>query len=76
MRRFSANASKARQATSRARLIEKIKIEDIKPSSRQYPYLQFLYDDRDRLHRYVLDSGTHRDHHADQLGDAGPRTRS
>ena len=55
VRRFSANASKARQATSRARLIEKIKIEDIKPSSRQYPYLQFLYDDRDRLHRYVLD---------------------
>src|SRR3990167_4403913 len=35
VRRFSANASKARQATSRARQIEKIKVEDIKPSSRQ-----------------------------------------
>ena len=39
--RFSANASKARQATSRARQIEKIKLEDIKPSSRQYPYIRF-----------------------------------
>ncbi len=55
VRRFSANASKARQATSRARLIEKIKVEDIKPSSRQYPYLRFDIDDRDRLHRYVLE---------------------
>ena len=55
VRRFSANASKARQATSRARLIEKIKVEDIKPSSRQYPYLRFNIDDRDKLHRFVLE---------------------
>ncbi len=55
VRRFSANASKARQATSRARLIEKIKVEDIKPSSRQYPYLRFDINDRDKLHRYVLE---------------------
>ncbi len=41
VRRFSANASKARQATSRRRQIEKIKIEDIKPSSRQNPYIRF-----------------------------------
>ncbi|HVN42887.1 MAG TPA: ABC-F family ATPase [Steroidobacteraceae bacterium] len=41
VRRFSANASKARQATSRRRQIEKIKIEEIKPSSRQYPYIRF-----------------------------------
>jgi ATPase subunit of ABC transporter with duplicated ATPase domains len=41
VRRFSANASKARQATSRARQIEKIKIEEIKPSSRQNPYIRF-----------------------------------
>ena len=40
VRRFSANASKARQATSRKQL-EKIKIEEIKPSSRQNPYIRF-----------------------------------
>ena len=56
VRRFSANASKARQATSRARLIEKIKVEDIKPSSRQYPYIRFEFDDRDHLHRYVFEA--------------------
>ncbi len=42
--RFSANASKAKQATSRARLIEKIKIEDVKPSSRQNPFIRFSQD--------------------------------
>jgi ATPase subunit of ABC transporter with duplicated ATPase domains len=41
IRRFSANASKARQATSRRRQLEKIKIEEIKPSSRQNPYIRF-----------------------------------
>jgi ATPase subunit of ABC transporter with duplicated ATPase domains len=41
VRRFSANASKARQATSRRRQIDKIKIEEIKPSSRQNPYIRF-----------------------------------
>jgi ATPase subunit of ABC transporter with duplicated ATPase domains len=41
VRRFSANASKARQATSRLKAIEKIKIEEIKPSSRQNPYIRF-----------------------------------
>ena len=39
--RFSANASKAKQATSRARQLEKIKLEDIKPSSRVSPYIRF-----------------------------------
>ncbi|MEM7179432.1 MAG: ABC-F family ATPase [Spirochaetota bacterium] len=39
--RFSANASKAKQATARAKLIEKIKIDDIKPSSRVSPYIRF-----------------------------------
>ncbi len=47
--RFSANASKAKQATSRARQIEKIKLEDIKPSSRQNPYIRF--EQRTKLHR-------------------------
>jgi ATPase subunit of ABC transporter with duplicated ATPase domains len=41
VRRFSANASKARQATSRRKQIEKIRIEDIKPSTRQNPYIRF-----------------------------------
>ncbi len=56
VRRFSANASKARQATSRARQIEKIKLEDIKPSSRQYPYIRFEVDARDKLYRYALEA--------------------
>ena len=41
VRRFSANASKSRQATSRRRQIEKIKIEEVRPSSRQNPYIRF-----------------------------------
>lgn len=52
--RFSANASKARQATSRARQIEKIKLEDIKPSSRQYPYIRLEMDEREKLHRLAV----------------------
>ena len=41
IRRFSANASKSKQATSRAKLLEKLTIEDIQPSSRKYPYVNF-----------------------------------
>ena len=55
VRRFSANASKARQATSRAKQIEKIKIEDIKPSSRQYPWIGFDYDSKEKLHRLAVE---------------------
>ncbi|MGX8797522.1 ABC-F family ATP-binding cassette domain-containing protein [Fusibacter sp. JL298sf-3] len=39
--RFSSNASKAKQATSRKKMLEKIKIEDIEPSSRRYPFVGF-----------------------------------
>ena len=39
--RFSANASKSKQATSRKKELEKITLEDIKPSSRKYPYIDF-----------------------------------
>jgi ATPase subunit of ABC transporter with duplicated ATPase domains len=39
--RFSANASKSRQATSRKRQLEKLTLEDIKPSSRKYPFVNF-----------------------------------
>ncbi len=55
VRRFSANKSKARQATSRARQIEKIKIEDVKPSSRQYPYIRFEVDEKEKLHRLAVE---------------------
>ncbi|MEJ8801947.1 ABC-F family ATP-binding cassette domain-containing protein [Pontibacter sp. H249] len=41
IRRFSANASKSKQATSRAKLLEKLTVEDIQPSSRKYPYIAF-----------------------------------
>ncbi|PWG00116.1 ABC-F family ATP-binding cassette domain-containing protein [Levilactobacillus bambusae] len=39
--RFSANASKSKQATSRKKQLDKITLEDIKPSSRQYPFIKF-----------------------------------
>ena len=55
VRRFSANASKAKQATSRAKQIDKIKIEEFKPSSRQYPFIRFEYDERDKLHRNAVE---------------------
>ena len=41
IQRFSANASKSKQATSRKRALEKIQLDDIKPSSRKYPYIDF-----------------------------------
>ncbi len=50
--RFSANASKAKQATSRAKRIEKIKLDDIKPSSRVSPYIRF--NQEKKLHRQAL----------------------
>ena len=42
--RFSANASKSKQATSRKRALEKIELDTIKPSSRKYPYIDFRPD--------------------------------
>jgi len=51
--RFSANASKARQATSRARQLEKIKLEEVKPSSRVNPFIRF--DQAKKLHRLALE---------------------
>ncbi|MGK0414819.1 MAG: ATPase subunit of ABC transporter with duplicated ATPase domains, partial [Polaribacter sp.] len=45
IRRFSANVAKSKQATSRKKMIEKLNVEDIKPSSRRYPAIIF---DRDR----------------------------
>jgi ATPase components of ABC transporters with duplicated ATPase domains len=51
--RFSANASKAKQATSRARQIDKIKLEEVKPSSRQNPFIRF--NQEKKLYRNVLE---------------------
>ena len=51
--RFSANASKAKQATSRARQLDKIKLEEIKPSSRVNPYIRF--EVAKKLYRMELD---------------------
>ncbi len=51
--RFSANASKSKQATSRAKQIEKIKIDEFKPSSRQNPFIRFNQDKK--LHRTALE---------------------
>ncbi|MFI3237188.1 MAG: ATP-binding cassette domain-containing protein [Lachnospiraceae bacterium] len=42
--RFSANASKSKQATSRKRALEKIELDDMRPSSRKYPYIDFRPD--------------------------------
>ncbi|HIU64226.1 MAG TPA: ATP-binding cassette domain-containing protein [Candidatus Avacidaminococcus intestinavium] len=44
IQRFSANASKSKQATSRKKLLEKIELDDIKPSTRRYPYINFKPD--------------------------------
>lgn len=55
IRRVSANKSKSRQATSRRKLIEKIRPEDVKPSSRQYPWIRFDVDEKNKLHRFALE---------------------
>lgn len=54
VRRFSANKSKARQATSRAKMIDKIKIEEFKPSSRAYPFVRF--EGEKKLHRLAVET--------------------
>jgi ATPase subunit of ABC transporter with duplicated ATPase domains len=51
--RFSANASKARQATSRAKQIDKIVLDEIKPSSRQNPFIRF--EQEKKLYRLALE---------------------
>ena len=53
VRRFSANASKAKQATSRAKQIDKIQLEEVKPSSRQNPFIRFEQDKK--LHRLAVE---------------------
>jgi ATPase subunit of ABC transporter with duplicated ATPase domains len=57
--RFSANASKAKQATSRAKRIEKIKLDDIKPSSRISPFIRFKQEKKLHRQALVLDKLSH-----------------
>ena len=54
--RFSANKSKARQATSRLKQVDKLKSDmvQVKPSSRQSPFIRFDVDDKARLHRQAI----------------------
>jgi ATPase subunit of ABC transporter with duplicated ATPase domains len=56
VRRFRAHKAKARQATSRRKMIEKLKVEDVKPSSRQYPFIRLLVDDKEKLHRIAVEA--------------------
>jgi ATPase subunit of ABC transporter with duplicated ATPase domains len=56
VRRFRAHKAKARQATSRVKQIEKLKVEDVKPSSRQYPFIRFLVDPKEKLHRLAVEA--------------------
>jgi ATPase subunit of ABC transporter with duplicated ATPase domains len=56
VRRFRAHKAKARQATSRMKQIDKLKVEDVKPSSRQYPFIRLRVDDKERLHRFAVEA--------------------
>ncbi len=53
VRRFSANASKAKQATSRAKQLDKIQLDEVKPSSRVNPFIRF--DQTKKLHRLAVE---------------------
>ena len=55
VRRFRAHKAKARQATSRMKMIEKLKPEDVKPSSRQYPFIRLKIDPKEKLHRLAVE---------------------
>jgi len=55
VRRFRAHKAKARQATSRMKMIEKLRPEDVKPSSRQYPYIRLQVDPKEKLHRLAVE---------------------
>jgi len=66
VRRFSANASKAKQATSRAKQLDKIKLDEVKPSSRVNPFIRF--DQTKKLHRLALEvEGLSKGYGADPL---------
>ena len=61
IRRFSANASKSRQATSRKKALEKIQLDEIKASSRRYPYINFDIDRELGNDVIIVDNISYRD---------------
>jgi len=65
VRRFSANASKAKQATSRAKQLDKIKLDEVKPSSRVNPFIRF--DQDKKLHRTAVEVENLQKHYDDQV---------
>ena len=67
--RFSANASKSKQATSRKKTLEKIELDDIKPSSRRYPYVNFKMNREIGNDVVTLDGVTYVDEDGNQLLD-------
>jgi len=55
VRRVSANKARSRQATSRIKAIDKLRPEEVKPSSRQNPYIRFDHDPNQKLHRHAVE---------------------
>jgi len=55
VRRFSANKARSKQATSRIKQIDKLRPDDVKPSSRQNPFIRFEYDSKQKLHRHAVE---------------------
>ena len=87
IQRFSANASKSKQATSRKRALEKIELEDMRPSSRKYPYIDFKPNREignevltvENISKTVdgvkvLDNISFTVHHDDKIAFVGPNT--
>lgn len=64
--RFSANASKSKQATSRRKLIEKLDLEEIQPSSRRYPGITF-HQERDAGNQILTVSGLSKSHEGEMI---------
>lgn len=66
IQRFSANASKSKQATSRKKLLDKLTLEDIKPSSRKYPFVDFK-PDREAGNDLLMINGISKEIEGEQL---------
>ena len=66
IQRFSANASKSKQATSRKKLLDKLTLEDIRPSSRKYPFVDFK-PDREAGNDLLMVSGISKEIEGEQL---------
>jgi ATPase subunit of ABC transporter with duplicated ATPase domains len=67
IQRFSANASKSKQATSRKKALDKLNLEDIKPSSRKYPYISFQPEREPGDQILKVENLSKKDEHGDVL---------